>query len=464
MRGKRGGWDDDEDFLEKINSIKNSAISATEGVKNTMTKAKMYGILTAILLVIGLILGSMLIGSNKAGWILVKQAAWTGDLTAIFKEGVYARMLGDIEPYPLTSHFYFSKYKDEGTDKDESVPVTFRNGSVGQVSGNLRYAYPLSQDPMLGLHRRYHNDRAVRLDLVRTTTRNLIGMTASLMSPEAAMTQKGLYYQMLQDQIENGQYQTVAAKETFTDPITKEVTIRDVVEIDRDPTTKQPRRLENPFKSWGIKIDQLVIQDIMPDQVTMAMIGKRRDAEMTIMVAKADVEKANQEKLKVQAEGAKSVAEKEYAALMEKKTATVAAEKEKEVAALKANQEKEVATIAAQRQVEVNQKAFEAAEWDKKTAEQIKLAAIERGKGEAEARKLAMEADGALKLKLETYERVMKNGYDAFAHRNVPQIVMGGAQGGASDDAALQFMQMLSMKAAKDLALDMGMDAAPKKK
>ena len=407
-------------------------------------------IIVCIIIALALIFcGAGILDSNKSGQIVIKQAAITGKMSAIISEGVFWQLWGAMHRYPRSETYYFSSYVDEGGAKNESIPVTFKNGSQGNISGSVRYDYPLSEDSLVGIHRKYKSDPGVRNDLIRTEIRKLVSVTASLMLPEAAMTQKGLFLQRLTDQIENGQYVTEAGTEEYTNPITKETSIIDVVKVVVGED-KNPLRMANPFKTWNISMNQVVVQNIVPDQRTTEMIAKRRDAEMKVMVAKADVERANQEKLKVEAEGKKSVSENEYAALQEKVTATV-----------KADREKEVAEIGAQRKIEVAKRELEAAKLDRLKAEQEKLAAIERGTGEAEARKLIMVADGALSVKIAAWERVMTNFAKSYENRKVPTIVSGGREG--EDSNFLSTVELFGFKLAKDLALDMSIGAKQEK-
>ena len=412
-----------------------------------MSKKTIVSLITlGIVLIIVVISASSLIDSNKSGQFVVKQAAWSGDMSAITKEGVFGQFWGALIRYPRSETYYFSASEDEGKTLDESIPVTFKNGSTGKVSGSARYSYPIqSEDHLIAIHRRFRSDGGVRLDLVRTEIRKLINITASLLSPEAAMTQKGLFLQMFTDQVHNGQYQTEPSTERFEDPITKQITYRDVVKI-RMNDKNQPMRMANPFEQWKITISQEVIQNIQTDAKTMQMIDKRRDAEMRVMVAKADVEKARQEEQKVVAEGKKAVAEKKYSALQQKELAVVNAEREKEVA-----------EIDAQKKIEVAKRELEAAKLDAKKAEQEKIADIKRGTGKAEARKLVMSADGALSAKLATYENVMLKFAEAYKQRHVPSIVSGNTDAG-SDNEFLKMTELFSYKVAKDLALDMRLD------
>ena len=71
-----------------------------------------------------------------------------------------------------------------------------------------------------------------------------------------------------------------------------------------------------------------------------------------------------------------------------------------------------------------------------------------------------MSADGALKQKLETMVQINKHYANAYRERKVPQIYMAGGCGQSGvqnpDDEFTRFMNMINIKVAKDLALDMG--------
>ena len=67
-----------------------------------------------------------------------------------------------------------------------------------------------------------------------------------------------------------------------------------------------------------------------------------------------------------------------------------------------------------------------------------------------------MEADGALEKKLEAFVKINGLWAEAFAKRQVPSVVMG-ENGGGQDNQSSTFMQMLTVKAAQDLALNMNL-------
>ena len=96
-----------------------------------------------------------------------------------------------------------------------------------------------------------------------------------------------------------------------------------------------------------------------------------------------------------------------------------------------------------------------AAELDKQAADFTRQKDILLGQGEAERKRLIMSADGALNPKLDAWLRAQQVWADAFAKRNVPQTVMGNTGGSSSDSGAVQFMDIITAKAARDLSLDL---------
>ena len=101
-------------------------------------------------------------------------------------------------------------------------------------------------------------------------------------------------------------------------------------------------------------------------------------------------------------------------------------------------------------------------------AEQKKLAAREykqeqilRGEGDAERKRLVLQADGALEQKLETYEAVMAKFAVEFGKQKwVPEIQFNSGaqqtqQNGTSGNEAANLINLLTAQALKSLNLDM---------
>jgi hypothetical protein len=96
------------------------------------------------------------------------------------------------------------------------------------------------------------------------------------------------------------------------------------------------------------------------------------------------------------------------------------------------------------------------AELDVETARLNKEKQILEGQGEAEKKRLVMSANGALEQKLEAWVKAQEFWSTAFSNYkgNVTPLYMSGAQGGGGN-AAANFMDIMMMKSAKDLSLDM---------
>jgi hypothetical protein len=87
---------------------------------------------------------------------------------------------------------------------------------------------------------------------------------------------------------------------------------------------------------------------------------------------------------------------------------------------------------------------------------------IEKAEGEATFKQKVFLADGGLLPKLDAICKINEVWSLAFKERKVPTIVSGGGKGGTDGDM-LTFMELLTAKAAKDLALDMGVQQAVSK-
>ncbi len=151
---------------------------------------------------------------------------------------------------------------------------------------------------------------------------------------------------------------------------------------------------------------------------------------MQVQTSIAEAKQAEQRKLTVEAEGAATAAQAKW------------------------KQE----TIKAQQVTEAQQR-LEVARLDNEAAEQTRQATIKVAQGEAEARRMKMQADGALEQKLKAYVEV-NHGY-AQAIQNykgnwVPTIATGGGSA-AAGSGAQALIDMLTVKTAKEL----GMDATP---
>lgn len=368
-----------------------------------------------------------------AGHLMVIQYP-NGTLRVAVDPGIYPQWFGSVTRYPKREQFWFNYDKD----RDRSISIGFNDGGRARVSGGLAWEMPTDAKNIIALHIRYRSTEAIESQLVRTVIEKTITFTGPLMSSTesyAARKNDLLYY--IEDQLSHGVYKTeshqIRAKDTMTGI---ERTVTDVRFV-KGHDGKILRQDTSPFDEFGIRTFNLAINHIEYDQVVKEQIRQQQEAFAKVATAIAQAKEAEQRAITEVENGKANAAKAKWTQEVIKATEVTKAEQEKQVAITQAQKEKEVAQLN-----------MEAAALTKR--QQILL-----GEGESERRKLVMAADGALALKLETYKEVQALWADALKEYKgsiVPQVVTGAT--GTQGNAALNFMELIGIKAAKDLAVD----------
>lgn len=379
-----------------------------------------------------------LVETNAAGYVKILQVPVSGTMKVYTNPGMFMQLFGNVWEYRIAGTYHFST--EESTDSTTSPPVEvrFSDAGVAQISGNVRFDLPASEEGILNLHRKFRSYEHVAESLVKPAVSEALILTASLMTAEESYSgRRAEYAQLAWDQVLNGVYLTEWERTDVIDPVTKERTTGRIVRIKLGADGK-PVRKPNPLHDYGVTISQFLLdKDIAYEEGVLEQIKTQRDAMMKTVTARADATKAEQDRLTAEATGRANVMKAKYAAEVMKETAVVDALREKEVAETNAQRELEVAKLA------------------KDAAEQTKQTQILLGQGESERKRLVLAADGALTQKLATYQAVQAKWAEAFAARKVPTTVFGGGAGGTGSDSDVQaLMQLLTVKTAKDLSLD----------
>jgi regulator of protease activity HflC (stomatin/prohibitin superfamily) len=136
----------------------------------------------------------------------------------------------------------------------------------------------------------------------------------------------------------------------------------------------------------------------------------------------------------------------------EQEALTTAKQGEADAAKAKWEQEVEKAKIVTQAEA-----AKAVAELAVQTAQLDKQRMILEGEGEAAKKRLVMQANGALEQKLEAWTKVQSYWAEAFKGYagNVVPMYQSGPVGPGGNNAVSGFMELMMMKTAKDLNLDM---------
>lgn len=372
------------------------------------------------------VLSPMLVETNSSGYFTVKQAAGSGTMSVMTDPGMFWQMFGDIWRYKQSDIIHFSKHEGEGSD--DAITVRFNDGAVAKVTGNIRIELPSNPEKVKEIHRKFRSYDAVVRDTVKQVVSESVILTAALMSAEESYTTKRAEFsQLADDQVKTGIFLTEADTIETRDPKTGEITKKQIVRIQ---TGKDgvPDRKESVLAQYGIRVTQFVIKDIDYEDGVDAQIQMKQQALMKTVAAKAEAEKAIQDRLTAEEVGKKNVAVARYEEEVEKIKAITEAEKQLDVARL-----------------------------GRQSAEQYKLTQILKAEGDAEYRRKIMVADGALEKKLEALKSIHASWADAAAKSNhpwVPTIVMGSNATGQTN-AAQVAMEALGVKALRDLHLDM---------
>jgi hypothetical protein len=373
------------------------------------------------------------VGSDE---IVVRQGFIDGKLTVWMDPGVQCQCFGHITKYPRSAQNWFSNRTVDGKKLDESIRIRFNDGGHAQLSGSLRFDYPLDYDRLIRIHKTYRSHASVEHELVKQVVTKAVYMTGPLMSSKESSAEKRPdLLGFLTDQVAHGVYRTTTKYVKAADPISGQEKTLAVVELVQDQKAfgGLSREEVSPIETYGFHVYNMTIDSIDYDTDVEGQIKAQQKIAMDVQTAQAEARKAEQRALTVAKEGEAKAAEAKWNQEAIKAKVVTEAEQIRDVAKLN----------------------LESAEFEKK-------AAIARGEGEAKAAELKMSANGALEQKLAAWTEVNKTFAVEFAkQRWVPEIQMGVS---GPSNAASDFMSLLQAKAAKDLALDMKMSREAAKK
>lgn len=206
-------------------------------------------------------------------------------------------------------------------------------------------------------------------------------------------------------------------------------------------------RIKHDFAEIGISVASAILENLDPDDKYEEQINDRKSAASRRVVAREQRLEQEEQRLLAIQQGETDIAKRQAAAKVEQIQQTTDAETKKKLALIEAERMREEAAIAKQTS-EIN------LEKSRIDAQSVQVAAD----AAAYEKRVILEADGALQQKLEAWTAAQRVWADAAAKINVPSTVIASGDGSGSTGSALgtvdQFMNMLMVKTAKDLALD----------
>lgn len=416
-----------------------------------------FGLIAVVVSVIFLGVFASKVGTNvDDAEILVTQDAYDGDITVYntggFKWIWFAGKIGYLKrgqlefAPPVNKDNVSTVSLDSEEAKAYGLRLRFNDKGGATLYSQFSYTMPNDKDLIKKIRAKYPSEAAMERDLIRPVITKAVYMTGPTMSSEeSTAVKRSELIGSIMDQINNGPYLTENIQTKIEDTLSgkmKTVTVAQIVEDPNSPNGRA-RQEVSPLKEFGIVVLNPEIKKIKYDGQVEDQIEAQRKITMDIQTAVAKTKEAEQNAIRAVEEGKANTATAKWAQETENAKDIALAEKNKTVAKL----------------------AKEAAKFTKDKD-------ILLGQGEAERKRLVMQADGALEKKLATYEKVMASGFDAmknYAGNWVSQIdnrkFGSGADnaGGSGQGAFEEMAQTLSIKALKDLGLDMTISGNAKK-
>ena len=351
-----------------------------------------------------------------------------GDLNTFIEPGWKTQAFGKVTVYQRRDQFSFSSVKDQGKTTDESISTRFNDGGHGNISGTVNWQMPLKHEQIVALHKDFGSVGAIEQQLIRPSMQKVIyNVGPTMSSTESSAEKRPEIPKYIDDQLIHGPYLTKTVTVTQKDPISGADKQVAVVQIAMNEKGQPMRESESQITKYGIILQPVSINEIKYDQIVEDQIKQRQQSTTGVQISIANAKKAEQDAITTEQQGKATAAKAKWE--QETLNAKEIAFAEKAVA---------VATLGA------------------KAAEQYKKEQILRGEGDAQAKALRMNADGALDTKLAAYVEVSKAYAEAMGNYQgawVPSVVMGNSGAGGNGAAAL--VEMLTAKTARELGIDM---------
>lgn len=386
------------------------------------------GVVAAFVAVIAFFSSFQLFENLDADQIMVIQSPVSGDLNVYTDPGLKWQGFGKVTKYPRRAQYSF----DTVGNVDNSKKLRFNDGGHATLYGAISWEMPLASKAIVNIHKTFGSAEGVEQQAVAKMIDAAVYLAGPLMSStESSGERRAELVQYINDQAENGVYVTQAKTVTIKDSLSGAEKTVTGTEIQRDDKGMPRRQQGSMLAEFGIKLQPMSIKELKYDKIVEDQIAERQKATTQVQIAQATALKAKQEAITTEEQG--------------------------KATAAKARWDQE--TIKA-KEVTLAEQKWKVAEWAAKEAEQFKREQELRGQGEAARKRLVMEADGALDPKLEAYKEVQKVWADAFSKfggQMVPSVVMGGNgnNNGSAVTNAQTFMELMTVKTAKDLGLDM---------
>ncbi len=364
----------------------------------------------------------------------------TGEQIVQFAPGIfYAGFFSKQKEWPNQISVTYQEEKFQSEIEDNGIEVgkisiRFSDATTADVKGITQFILPSDEKEMVLIHNTHRTPQSLVTKRLAPYTKECLQSSAQLMSSEKHYG--GGRAQMAQDfldQLKEGVYLLKTEEHVLYDSLEHEKKRVYQTEVQYDKKTGVPKRKLSSIKEYGITVADAAITDVDYEDKVDQKLVKIIDAVTKSSISKQELMTAQQQTLTAKAKGEQALVEIEYQQKQDQTKQVVEAETKVKVA----------------EQDKLQQKiAYEGSILEAKKIKELADA-------QAYARSRIMQADGALEMKLKAQVEVQKVWADAFSKYTgaiVPQIQTGG---GPTTNGALNFMDIMTAKTAKDFALDL---------
>ena len=373
-------------------------------------------VIVAAAILVGLSLAGNFVENVRRDQIMVIESWRTGQLAWYTQGGTHLQWMGKVTKYPKRGTY------------ETKTSIRFNDGGHGTLEWSIQFEYPLDEQHLTTIHTKFGSPEAVEKALIETVSTKSVYMTGPLMSSKESYAEKrNDLIRYIEDQIDNGVYRTQQREVKVKDQLTNTDKSAVIAEIVMQENGQPARQEQAVLREFGIRSFNFAVKGLPYDEAVEAQIKQQQQITMQVQTAIAEARQAEQKTITVAQQGMAKAAEAKWEQEAIKAKLVTEGEQKLAVAAL-ANRE----------------------------ADQYKEMTLKRADADATYRRRIMEADGALEKKLASWVQAQQYWAAAFKDVKVP-VVPNVMTGGGGGNAALNMMDIIGIKAARDLALDFGL-------
>lgn len=319
-----------------------------------MSRKNIFAIVLGLIALVSIGSIGYLVEDMDKRQIGINQIPVSGQYEYWINGGFQWQKYGNVSIYDKTSQIWFNQIKKDANgnvyvtpDMDNpAMAITYNDKGKGFVLGSVRVEMPLETKYLERIQTHYGSQEKLIRDLIKPTLGKVIISCGPLMSSLESVSEKRTdLIALITDQLNYGVYKTRVKTIETINPITGEKQLTKIAEAVTDSLAPNgiKRQEESPFAFYGLKVSQLSINDMEYEAATLNQISKQREADMSIVTAKAKALEAAQRAIQIEEEGKAKAAEAKWEQEKIKAVAVTKAQQEFEVAELEAKKAKQVA-------------------------------------------------------------------------------------------------------------------------